>query len=76
MNKKKKKTKTCIDCDQKTDDYYPVYSNKGTVHRCACCYELWLTRSTRYNVINTGLVRIDDAHTVDANDPLGRFNWN
>lgn len=74
MNKKKKKTETCIDCLGMTNDYYPVFSNKGTVYRCSECFELWLTRSTRYNSINTGQVRNDV--NVEQNDPNGRFDWN
>ncbi len=73
-NKKEKRLKCCIDCEKETDDHYPVFSNKGTIHRCVQCYELWLNRSTRYNAINTGQVK-HDVH-VDQNDPNGRFDWN
>jgi hypothetical protein len=56
MNKKKKKDKpcqNCIDCNNSMDDYYPVFSNRGTVYRCVECYELWLTRSTRIISVNS-----------------------
>ena len=35
-----KKTKVCVDCEQKTKNYYPVSTNKGKIYKCAECYEL------------------------------------
>lgn len=78
MNKKNKKQKTCqncVDCENQTNDYYPVFSNRGTIYRCVDCYELWLTRSTRYNVINNGKVSSSLNDHVDKIDPLGRNEW-
>jgi len=49
MNKKRKK-QICIDCDEVTRDYYPMSTNRGKIYRCANCYELWLTRSTRREI--------------------------
>lgn len=43
---KKKISKTCIDCDKKTSDYYPLSTNRGTVYRCIECHE----RSVRNSV--------------------------
>lgn len=49
MNKKTKK-QICIDCDEVTRDYYPMSTNRGKIYRCAKCYELWLTRTTRREI--------------------------
>ena len=45
--KKKKKIETCIDCDQPTDDFYKIPTNRGNIVKCANCYELWILRGTR-----------------------------
>lgn len=50
MDKKKKKIQKkveCIDCKKKTTDFYKIPTNKGGIHKCANCYELWILRSTR-----------------------------
>ena len=52
MDKKKKK-KTCIDCEKKTDDYYPISTNRGKIFRCAECHESWIRRSTRMEYSKT-----------------------
>lgn len=36
---KKKISKTCIDCGEKTTDYYPLSTNRGKVYRCVECHE-------------------------------------
>jgi len=77
MKEKKKKEmpcKCCIDCDESTNDYYPVFSNRGTIHRCVRCYELWLTRSTRYNIKSSIRPVTTDPH-FDTSDPMGRNEW-
>lgn len=43
---KKKNLKTCIDCNKKTDNYYPLSTNRGKVYRCDECHE----RSVRNSV--------------------------
>lgn len=45
-NKKKEKLK-CIDCEELSDDYYQIATNRGHIIKCAECYELWLWRSAR-----------------------------
>ena len=53
-DKKKKEKLKCIDCEQKSSDYYTVPTNRGNIIKCAKCYELWIWRSTRmsYGSIN------------------------
>ena len=77
MNKKKKKTETCIDCEGKTNDFYPVFSNRGTVFRCSECFELWLTRSTRYHshANNTTGKVTGNRSDNDPNAPRGVSDW-
>mgnify|MGYP003110445697 CR=1 FL=1 len=48
-DKKKKEVLICIDCDEKTTDYYKISTNKGHIVKCAKCYELWMTRLVRSN---------------------------
>lgn len=50
MDKKNKK-KICIDCGAKTDNYYPVSTNRGKIFRCAKCHETWIRHSTRMDII-------------------------
>ena len=52
-NKKKEKLK-CIDCEELSDDYYQIATNRGHIIKCAKCYELWLWRSTRMSNVLTG----------------------
>lgn len=51
MEEKKKKIEKkivdCILCNCQTSDYYRIPTNKGYVHKCANCYELWVLRETR-----------------------------
>ena len=47
MDKKKKKRHICIDCEEKTSNYYKIATNRGNIIKCAGCYELWVMRSTR-----------------------------
>ena len=52
MDKKKKKRKkipTCIDCNEETNNYYRVQTNRGDIIKCRDCYELWLIRENRAN---------------------------
>ena len=46
MDKKNEK-KICIDCGEDTDDYYPLPTNRGKIHRCSRCHENWVRNSTR-----------------------------
>lgn len=47
---KKPKKITCVDCGRKTDDYYMSSINSGQIGRCVKCHEVWVLRSTRYDV--------------------------
>jgi hypothetical protein len=47
MDKKKKKRHICIDCEEKTSNFYTIPTNRGNIIKCAGCYELWVMRSTR-----------------------------
>ena len=47
MSKKKKKKKECIDCDKKTDNFYPASTNRGTVFRCVSCHEQSVRNSVK-----------------------------
>ena len=49
-NNKKKKNCICIDCAKETSDFYKVPTNRGDVAKCSNCYELWIIRSTRFNL--------------------------
>ena len=51
-NTKKKRLK-CIDCDKASSDYYMIPTNRGSITKCAKCYELWITRSTRMSYRNS-----------------------
>lgn len=46
-NEIKRKTVQCIDCNQKTDNFYMNSINSGVVFRCADCHEKWILRSVR-----------------------------
>ena len=51
-NDKKNKNKlTCIDCGEATDDYYRIATNKGFIVKCSECYESWMARMIRENII-------------------------
>jgi len=50
MDKKKEK-KICIDCEVKTNDYYPLTTNRGKIFRCVECQERWIRHSTRMDII-------------------------
>tara|TARA_R110000824_G_scaffold41684_1_gene123807 strand:- start:756 stop:968 length:213 start_codon:yes stop_codon:yes gene_type:complete len=51
-NDKKNKNKlTCIDCEETTDDYYRIATNKGFIIKCSECYESWMTKMIRENII-------------------------
>ena len=62
-DKKKRKKLKCIDCDQRTDDYYKIATNRGDIIKCNDCYELWVWRSVRMNYTsnnNTGKSSLQD----------------
>ena len=44
---KKKIFKTCIDCDKKTSNYYPLSTNRGKVYRCEECHEKSVRNSVK-----------------------------
>ena len=46
MNKKQQLIE-CLECGDKTDDFYLVPNNRGKLHKCKKCYELALARSSR-----------------------------
>lgn len=48
-DKKKKKELICIDCEDKTTNFYKIATNKGHIVKCNKCYELWMTRLVRSN---------------------------
>lgn len=49
MDKKNKKTEICIDCENKTQNFYKISTNRGDIVKCRDCYELWIARTTRKN---------------------------
>ena len=54
MDKKVQK-KVCIECSDKTDDYYPTSTNRGRVFRCAKCHEQWVRNSVKIDTSSTPL---------------------
>lgn len=48
-----KKTQECIDCNEDTNDFYRVATNRGDIIKCRDCYELWVLRTNRANWYNT-----------------------
>ena len=54
MDKKKQK-EVCIECEGKTDDYYPVSTNRGRVFRCTECHEQWVRNSVKIYTSNASL---------------------
>lgn len=46
---KKKKVEKCIDCGEKTTDFYISSINKGKIIRCSNCHEFSIIRSSRYD---------------------------
>jgi len=48
-NKKNKKNFLCIDCNEETNNYYKVQTNRGDIIKCRNCYELWMLRENRAN---------------------------
>jgi len=51
MPKKKdtKKTEICIDCGEKTKNFYIVSINSGKIIRCANCHERNIIQSVRFD---------------------------
>jgi NAD-dependent SIR2 family protein deacetylase len=47
--KEKKKVEKCIDCNEKTDNFYVYSINKGKIIRCASCHELNIIRSVKFD---------------------------
>lgn len=43
---KKKKVK-CEDCEKRTDNYYPIFTNKGKAFKCAECWENGIRRDSK-----------------------------
>tara|TARA_R110001599_G_scaffold269438_1_gene470259 strand:+ start:2040 stop:2303 length:264 start_codon:yes stop_codon:yes gene_type:complete len=54
--------RTCSDCNDMTDDFYCISTNRGSIFKCNACYELWCVRETRANVSRTG--RTSDLDTI------------
>ncbi len=53
MKEKKEKIEKphiCIDCHKETNDFYKGATNRGDVCKCVDCYELWIIRSSRFNL--------------------------
>ncbi len=50
MSKKNKKTEICTDCENGTQDFYKISTNRGDIVKCRNCYELWILRGTRKNI--------------------------
>tara|TARA_R110002167_G_scaffold98897_1_gene259784 strand:- start:277 stop:534 length:258 start_codon:yes stop_codon:yes gene_type:complete len=42
--------RTCSDCNDMTDDFYCIPTNRGSIFKCNTCYELWFLRETRANI--------------------------
>jgi DNA-directed RNA polymerase subunit RPC12/RpoP len=51
MPKKKvtKKTEICIDCGEKTKNFYIISINSGKIIRCANCHERNIIQSVRFD---------------------------
>ena len=47
--KEKKRIEICIECGEKTENYYSYSINKGKIIRCAQCHELNVIRSTKFD---------------------------
>ena len=45
----KKKVETCIDCGEKTNNFYILSINSGKIVRCANCHERNVLQSVRYD---------------------------
>ena len=37
----------CLECGNKTNDFYLIPNNRGKLYKCKKCYELSLSRSSR-----------------------------
>jgi len=37
----------CLDCNKPTGNYYVIKTNKGDLHRCSKCYEVYYMRNQR-----------------------------
>jgi DNA-directed RNA polymerase subunit RPC12/RpoP len=46
---KKKKTEKCIDCGEKSSNFYVSSINSGKIIRCSNCHELNIIRSVKYD---------------------------
>ncbi len=44
---KKRQIIKCLECGQKTDDFYLVPNNRGKIYKCKACYEISLARNSR-----------------------------
>jgi|3_EtaG_2_1085321.scaffolds.fasta_scaffold309486_1 hypothetical protein len=42
-----RKIEFCYNCQENTDDYYPIQTNKGKEFLCAPCYEILHLRAVR-----------------------------
>jgi NAD-dependent SIR2 family protein deacetylase len=45
----------CLECGQKTKDFYLVPNNRGKVYKCKDCYELALSRGSRSDYIHNDI---------------------
>ena len=37
----------CLECGQRTNNFYSVPNNRGKIHKCKDCYELSFSRGLR-----------------------------
>ena len=42
----------CHNCEELTDDYYVIKTNKGDLYRCAECFEIIYSREQRDTYAN------------------------
>lgn len=43
-----KKIVQCSECQKETDDWYPIFTNKGKNYKCKNCYENSIRRSSKF----------------------------
>jgi len=48
-NKQNKKVEKCIDCGEKTTNFYIISINTGKIIRCVDCHERNVLQSIRYD---------------------------
>lgn len=47
--RKKERVEKCVDCGEKTSNFYIISINSGKIIRCADCHERNILQSVRYD---------------------------